>query len=526
MTQEEIHDKGFSLYNKIKVGDKVLEDAILDLNSLKKYGNKYYYDKRNVLRALGERDREELRKISRFYYDSNGLYKRICKNFAYMYRYDWYVVPELYDKEYIEKDKNVDKMLAEFAKILDFLDSTYIREICGDMALAIIVDGAYYGYKVMTDDGMVLQDLPPKYCRSRYKIGGEPVVEFNMQFFDTEFPDPEKKLAILKLFPDEFKKGYLLYKAGKLPRDSIMATYGSWYALEPGSSVKFSLNDDDIPMFANAIPDIIDLATAKDIDRQRQLQKLQKLVIQKLPIDKNGDLIFDIDEAKDLHDNAVQMLSNAIGVDVLTTFAEIDDIDVSNENASTTNDELERNERAIYNSFGVSKNLFNSDGNIALTQSILNDESSMRNLILAFARFFNGVIRDLRKGNSKKYKFRFYMLETTQYNYQQLSKLYKEQTQIGFSKMLPQIALGHSQSSILNAAVFENEILDLSRVMIPPLMSSVMSSEQVLNVMDDKTAKSNSGKNQNITEEKSAGRPEKDATEKSDKTLANIESAG
>ena len=31
--------------------------------------------------------------------------------------------------------------------------------------------------------------------------------------------------------------------------------------------------------------------------------------------------------------------------------------------------------------------------------------------------------------------------------------------QLGYSKMLPQIALGHSQSSIINTAYFENEVL-------------------------------------------------------------------
>jgi hypothetical protein len=71
------------------------------------------------------------------------------------------------------------------------------------------------------------------------------------------------------------------------------------------------------------------------------------------------------------------------------------------------------------------------------------------------------------------------MLETTQYNYQDLSKMYKEQVQLGYSKMLPQIALGHSQSSILNTAYFENEILHLSEIMIPPLMSSTMSLEDL-----------------------------------------------
>ena len=57
--------------------------------------------------------------------------------------------------------------------------------------------------------------------------------------------------------------------------------------------------------------------------------------------------------------------------------------------------------------------------------------------------------------------------------------MYKEQVQIGYSKMLPQIALGHSQSSILNMAHFENEIMHLSEIMIPPLMSSTMNLEDL-----------------------------------------------
>ena len=72
------------------------------------------------------------------------------------------------------------------------------------------------------------------------------------------------------------------------------------------------------------------------------------------------------------------------------------------------------------------------------------------------------------------------MLETTQYNYKELSKMYKEQVQLGYSKMLPQIALGHSQSAIINTAYFENEILHLSEIMLPPLMSSTMNLQDLM----------------------------------------------
>ena len=121
----------------------------------------------------------------------------------------------------------------------------------------------------------------------------------------------------------------------------------------------------------------------------------------------------------------------------------------------------------------------------------------------------------MKKSSNKKYNFRFYLLETTQNNYQTLSKMYKEQAQMGQSKLLSQIALGHSQSFILNAAHFENEILHLSEIMIPPLMSSTFSSEDILG---------NKGTTQTGSSSGEAGRPEKADSEKSTKTIQNKES--
>ena len=446
-----------------------------------------------------------MRNISNFYYNLNGIYQRISNYAAYLYRYDWYLVPEIYDK-----NADSDKMTKDFIRILNFLDNTYIRKICGDIALDVIVEGAYYGYIVPNADGLVLQQLPIGYCRSRYKVGNQHAIEFNMKFFDT-FKDPAYRMKVLGLFPKEFQKGYVLYKQNKLNTE---AGETGWYLLDIHSTVKFSANENDLPLFFSCIPALLDLDAAQDLDRRRQMQKLLKILVQKLPMDKNGDLIFDMDEARDIHNNAVKMLSKMIGTDVLTTFADIEAIDLADKNAATTTDELERVERAVYNNVGISQNLFNTDGNMSLEKSILNDESTLRNLLLQFSIFFDRVTKTLNT-KKKQYSFKFYMLETTQYNYKELSKLYKEQTQLGFSKMLPQIALGHSQSFILNSIIFENDILHLSEIMIPPLMSSVMSSEQMLGTKEKKDGTSTEG-----------GRPQKPDDQKSDKTIQNIESKG
>ena len=407
--------------------------------------------------------------------------------------------------------------------MLNYFDNSYIKKICGDIALQVVKNGCYYGYIVPSEKNLILQELPVRYCRTRYSVNNTPVVEFDMRFFDT-FRDMNYRLKVLKLFPEEFAKGYVLYKQGKLALEDAVGCQhtGSWYVLEPENCIKFNINNSDVPIFVNSIPTIMDLDAAQDLDRKKQMQKLLKILVQKLPMDKNGDLIFDVDEARDIHNNAVQMLQRAIGVDVLTTFTDVDSIDMSDKNTTTTTDDLAKVERSVYNSLGISQNLFNTDGNMALEKSVLNDESTIRSLILQFNIFFNRIIE--KKSSNKKYNFRFYLLETTQNNYQTLSKMYKEQAQMGQSKLLSQIALGHSQSFILNAAHFENEILHLSEIMIPPLMSSTMGSEDILGLKGSSSnnkTQNNSGSSGSGTAKVSngeAGRPEKPDDQKSEKT--------
>ena len=507
-------------YKKIKVGPKVLDDAVLELGSLNSSRQDClrhpFGSKKEVLRALMEKDIPTLRAISNFYYQTSGIYERVCNYFAFLYRYDWYVVPEIYDDKVKEE-----KVLTDFCKVLNYLDNSYLKKICGDIALEVIKNGCYYGYVVPSTEGIILQQLPVEYCRTRYYVGDEPAVEFNLKFFDDKFNDIEYRMRVLKLFPPEFAKAYVLYKKGKLKGDYSGDPAG-WYLLDPDCAFKLNLNGSDCPILVNAIPAIIDLDSAQDLDRKKTMQKLLKVIIQKLPLDKNGDLIFDMDEAKDIHNNAVHMLKRAVGVDVMTTFADVDVADLADKNTATTTDDLERVERTLYNAAGVSQNLFNTDGNIALEKSILNDEASMRNLILQFQKFLNKVVH--RKFPSKKkYDFRVFMLETTVYNYIELAKMYKEQVQIGYSKMLPQIAMGHSQSAIIAMAHFENEILHLYEIMIPPLMSSTMSSEGILGQKDG--AKNQNGQQQ-VGDKSTGGRPEKSDDQKSEKTIKNKEAMG
>jgi hypothetical protein len=526
-------DTGIVDFSKIKVGVETLTDAIID-TPLRKVGGDFT-DKEAVLRAIQKRDIPKLRAISNFYYDTSGIYKRLCRYLAYLFRYDWYVVPYIYGGDTYPVDgekgdigaKDVNKILDGFFKTLRYLDNFRAKLVLGDIALKVVRNGCYYGYIVHGATSPSIQELAVDYCRSRYKKDNKPVVEFNMRYFDDLYTDPEYRLRVLKLFPDEFLKGYKLYKKGKLKGDYQGDTAG-WYLLDPDYAFKVCINDDDMPFLISVIPAIIDLNLAQELDRKKMAQRLLKIIIQKLPLDKNGDLIFDPDEAQQLHNNAVRMLSRAIGIDVLTTFADVDVADMSDRNTTTTVDDLEKVERTVFNESGISQEQFNTDGNLALDKSTANDTAMMSNLINQFEWLMDMLLINFNK-NPKKVFYKISILPTTSFDYKELSKMYKEQTQMGYSKMLPQIALGIPQSQILANAFFENDLLNLVTVFVPPLTSNTMNADALAQQQTGRrrtgiTMVTGENPEGGASEAGSAGRPEKPDEEKSAKTIQNIES--
>ena len=115
--KEEIKSKGFGMnlctdtselptldrrtldFNKVKIGVKTLEDAVLTNAGDLKRARPDLADKQNVLRAIDRYDLVVMREISDFFFRTNGIYQRLCKYMANLYCYDWMVTP------YINEDK-------------------------------------------------------------------------------------------------------------------------------------------------------------------------------------------------------------------------------------------------------------------------------------------------------------------------------------------------------------------------------------------------------------------------------------
>ena len=101
---QKIKEKGFSMsandtrnpseqyvpvdFSKISIGMQQLQDAVLDdLYSFKKL-NPRLADKKEVQKAIINNDLDMMRDISNFFYRVSGIYNRLCRYLAYMYRYD------------------------------------------------------------------------------------------------------------------------------------------------------------------------------------------------------------------------------------------------------------------------------------------------------------------------------------------------------------------------------------------------------------------------------------------------------
>ena len=109
-------------YNKIKLGVKTLEDAVLNLGDLPRI-DAQRISKGLILKALSTRDASLIRTISDTFYHISGIYERACNYLAFLYRYDWYIIPEIYE----DQGNKVEKIVKEYVKILGYLDNSYIK---------------------------------------------------------------------------------------------------------------------------------------------------------------------------------------------------------------------------------------------------------------------------------------------------------------------------------------------------------------------------------------------------------------
>lgn len=76
-------------FNKMRIDGKLYKDDVtINTSTFNKLYRRHRIHKRDVYGALERRDLKELRAISNYFFLKSGIYSRLCRYMAYLYRYD------------------------------------------------------------------------------------------------------------------------------------------------------------------------------------------------------------------------------------------------------------------------------------------------------------------------------------------------------------------------------------------------------------------------------------------------------
>lgn len=447
------------------------------------------YTKKQISDIVHSGSSELKARLSYDYFLTNGWYSRILIDYATLPKYYGIVLPKVSQTKKIT-DKEISK---KYYDSLTFVDNMNIPELFSHITLNLLIYGTYFGIiNYMDKENFSYIDLPFNHCRSRFKnYDNVPIIEFNLGYFDTM--GSKAREAAFNVYPEVIVEAYKDYKNPKKDQDR-------WYIVPTEIGMCFYLYEQN-PLFLSTIEQIIYHKESLDIDRQKALSEIKKILVQKIPHDNSGKLLFEPPEAEEFHRGAVEMMKNNPDISVLTTYADVTIEGSESTNAATSKSNIEKTYKNIYDNTGVSPQLFSATGNLALDSSIKNDLALLSPLFSAYSTFITYLL-NINFGNNV-IAFKYQLLPISHYNDEKYIDMTFKLASTGYSILLPFIASGVPQKYITDLKDLENDLLKLGDKLIP--LASAFNSSGV----------QQSGK---------VGAPEKSEEAKSPRTLANEES--
>ena len=430
----------------------------------------------------------EQQRLSRNYFNKDGYYRQLVLYYATLLKYTGLLIPNPTPG----KNLSTSHIQKKYFQAMDYVDKMNLETILVEWAQKILVDGCYYGVISKVDKlHFAVLTLPSAYCQTRFKdVAGNDLIEFDLSYFNT-ITEKNNKKAALAAYPDFIVSAYKKWERGKLPT--------KWIVIPSDIGICFPMLDGR-PFFLNVIPSTIKYDEAVATEQEREKEEIRKILIQKIPHLNDGRLLFEPDEAEEMHRGAVGMVRNNQNTTVLTTYAEVDAIASRGSTEKAGSSALEGMKQNIYSQAGVSGEIFAATGGNTTETSIKYDTAIMMYLANKFARFITNVVNDNFANSNISFKYTILPI-THQNEAKYIDGSYKLAT-AGYSLIIPALAQGLSQRGLVNIKDLENDVLGLTDKLIPPKTSFTDGAE----AGDE------------------GGRPTKDAGEKKDQTVKNEES--
>ena len=443
------------------------------------------YTKEEAERIINSGSAIAQQRLSRNFFLKDGFYKRIIIYYATLLKYVGILIPN----PAFGNELSTPYIFKRYNSALDYLEKMKLPQLLTNFSLRALIDGCYYGVvQEVSRSNFVLLDLPAEFCRSNFKdFHGNDILEFNVTYFNS-IVDLDVRKQALKVYPKVIADHYRRYTKGQVKNP--------WVKIPSEIGFCFPFTDDCRPLFLEIIPATIDYDDAVDINKERDLEEIRKILVQKIPHLQDGTLLFEPPEAEVMHGGAVNMMKGNKNISVLTTYADVDAI-VSKAASEATTNSLEKNLQNVYSNAGASQQIFAPTGSQALPTSITNDMALMMILANKYSSFLSFIINSLFANSNINFKYT--ILPVSWYNVSQYITDTFKLAQSGYSILLPAIAADLSQKDLTNIKELENKVLKLTEILQPLNSAYTQSNGKV-------------------------GRPELPLDEKSPKTIQNEES--
>lgn len=442
----------------------------------------------------------EQQRLSRNYFNKDGYYKQLILYYATLLKYVGLLIPN----PTLGKNLSTSHIQKRYFQAMDYVDKMSLEVLFVEWAQKVLVDGCFYGVVSKVDKThFAVLALPAAYCQTRFKdVAGNDLVEFNVSYFDSIINEQDKKAA-LAAYPKFIASAYEKWSKGK-------RNGSKWIILPANIGICFPMLDGR-PFFLSIIPHTIKYEQAVETEQEREKEEIRKILVQQIPHLSDGRLLFEPDEAEEMHRGAVGMVRNNDNTTVLTTYANVTAVEPRTSSENGAKGALETMKQNIYSQAGVSSEIFAATGGNTTETSTKYDTAIMMYLANKFARFVTNVVND-NFANSN-ISFKYSILPVTHQNESKYIDTGFKLASSGYSLLVPALAQGFSQKDLVNLKDLENDVLKLGEKLIPPA-NSFTGGVQEGGAANPMTG---AGGDQ-------GGRPTKTDEEKRDQTIKNEES--
>lgn len=433
--------------------------VLRDLNSNTSSPTFYLYSRDKISDFLKNpySNEKNLRDAVIYIYGASSHFRRLIQYFT-----------SLSDLSYVVSPTRIDTLTAKpqtirknYNKTLNLLSSMNIKNQFSKVLTVCLREDVFYGTMWVTNEGVIVQQLPSDYCSIAVLEDDVLNVSFNFSYFDINS-------QYLDLYPPEFKTKYEIYQRDR--------TGQKWQELDSPTSFAVKANSDileyAVPPFAGILREIYDIEDYKQLKKSKTALENYAMLVMKLGMDNDGEWVMDFPKAKEFWQNLDSVLPAEVG-SVLSPMP-IEKISFERSNA-TDADTVADAEHDLFSAAGVSSLLF--DNEKASANALLLSIKSDQAMTYGIVKNIQGVINRFLRAQSYSKNFKVTFLDCSPFNRKEAGEAYLKACQYG----LPMVSYycasqGLAQDEMDYMNFLEDDVLGIKGRFIPLQSSATISS--------------------------------------------------